>query len=110
VILIEVIFSIALFSIIVVYSLNILLSLHEKKSLSTSSINNNLLLETTRLFLIKNNDFSRIKYSEDKLYFDNNLLLNNISKYDLYISNNIATIDICIDKNRVCQIWNIKIL
>ena len=108
-ILVEVIFSIALFSIIISYSMNILLSLSQKENLTTFQTHNNIKMETTRLFLTKNNNFNNIKYEDSILYFNNNILLDNISLYDLNILNNIATINICIYKNQICQKWKIKV-
>ncbi|MEA3554713.1 MAG: hypothetical protein U9R39_10005 [Campylobacterota bacterium] len=110
VVLLEVIFSIVLFSIIASYSVNILLSLNKKKNLTTFQTHNNIKLETTRLFLIKNNNFADIKYENSVLYFKNNILLDNISSYNLNILNKIATIDICIYDNTICQKWKIKSL
>ena len=108
IVLVEVIFSIALFSIIAIYSMNILVSLYEKNKVATSNTQNNIKLETTRLFLIKNNNFTDIKYLDSILYFQNSILLDNISKYNLTILNKLATIDICIENNKICQQWKIK--
>ena len=104
-ILIEVIFSIALFSIIATYSLNILFNLYEKKEITSFTTNKNILLETTRLFLLKYNNFDNIKYDNKKLYCNNNLLLNNVSQYNLNITNNIVNINICLDEDSICQSW-----
>ncbi|MEA3498201.1 MAG: hypothetical protein U9R16_03990 [Campylobacterota bacterium] len=110
IVLVELIFSIALFSIIAIYSMNILVSLYGKNNISTLQTQNNIKLETTRLFLIKNNNFTDIRYIDSTLYFKNNILLDEISKYSLTISNKIATIDICIKNNTICQKWKIKTL
>jgi len=110
IVLLEVIFSIVLFSIIASYSMNILLSLNEKHSLTTFQTHNNIKLETTRLFLIKNNNFENIRYDNSILYFKHNILLDNISLYNLTILDNIATINICIYENKICQKWKIKSL
>ena len=108
IVLVEVIFSIVLFSIIASYSMNILLSLNEKQSLTTFQTHNNIKLETTRLFLIKNNYFENIKYDNSILYFKGHILLDNISSYNIIILDKIATIDICIYENKICQKWKIK--
>ena len=110
IVLVEVIFSIVLFSIIAAYSMNILVSLSNKKNTTTFQTHNNIKLETTRLFLIKNNDFNHIRYDNSVLYFKNNILLNNISLYNLVSSNKIFTINICIYDNSICQTWKIKSL
>ena len=109
IVLVEVIFSIVLFSIVIVYSMNILITLYKTNNSKVFQTSNNIKLETTRLFLIKNNDFSLVEYSDGILKFDNNLLLNNISSYNIDINNSLATIDICIFENKICQVWKIKI-
>ena len=107
-VLIELIFSIALFSIITIYSMNILLELQRKTQIKSSQTFRNLLLETTRLFLIKNYTKDNIKYAHGVLYFQNNILLDDISSYNLKVLNDIITIDICINHNKICQKWKIK--
>ena len=109
IVLVEVIFSIALFSIIAIYSMNILVSITKNSKITLLQTNGNIVLETTRLFLMKNNDFTQIKYQDNILYFKSNILLDNISKYDINIVDKIATIDICIDQNNICQNWKIKV-
>lgn len=110
IVLVEVIFSIVLFSIIATYSMNILLSLYEKKNTATSQTLNKIKLESTRLFLIKNNDFTNIRFDNSVLYFKDNILLDNISLYNLTTLDKIATINICIYDNTICQNWKIKSL
>ena len=109
IVLVEVIFSIVLFSIVIVYSMNILITLYKTNNSKVFQTSNNIKLETTRLFLIKNNDFSLVQYNDGILKFDDNLLLNNISSYNIDINNNLATIDICVFENKICQVWKIKI-
>jgi len=83
-------------------------SLVQKNSTDTFIVQNNLILETTRLFLSKNSDFTKLVKSETSLYYDGNLLLENISLYDVSKANDIMTIDICIYDNKICQVWKIK--
>ena len=109
IVLVEVIFSIVLFSIVIIYSMNILLTLYKTNNNKVFQTSNNIKLETTRLFLIKNNDFSLVEYSDDVLKFDNNLLLDNISSYNLDINSSLATINICIFEDKICQTWKIKV-
>jgi len=82
-------------------------SLVEKNHTETFTTQNNLVLEVTRLFLSKNNDFTKLKLIDTKLYFDNNLLLENITKYEISKVNTIFTIDVCV-YNKICQIWKIE--
>ena len=106
VVLVEVIFSIVLFAIIATYSLNILVVLFDKSKTTSFQLKTNLELESTRLFLVKNNDFSKLKYDNSVLRYNNHILLNNITKFNLSINNKIATINICIENN-ICQKWKI---
>jgi type II secretory pathway component PulJ len=112
IVLVEVILSIAIFSIIALVTTKTAFSLYKHNTLNQSQTYNNLKLESTRLFLIKNNDFSKVKFENSSLYYDNNLLLHNIESYSSSIQNNINTIDICIyikTKDKICQTWKIKV-
>lgn len=84
-------------------------SLVKENNLNTLYVEKTIILETTRLFLSKNNDFTKLLFKDEKLYFDNNLLLENISKYEILQINNIKSINICIENNEICQIWKIRI-
>jgi len=83
-------------------------SLVHKNSTDTFTIQNNLILETTRLFLTKNKDLTKLIEIDTNLYYGSNLLLENISKYKISKVASITTINICIYNNTVCQIWKIK--
>jgi hypothetical protein len=108
-VLLELIFSIVLFSILGLITTNISFNLYKKNSTKTYQTFTNLKLETTRLFLIKNG-VQNISYSSGSLYFGTNLLLSNISSYSMVSNGTVVnTIDICIDENSVCQQWKIKI-
>lgn len=109
ILLLEVIFSIVLFSIIMVYSMSITLNLFKNHKISTKTTYENLLLETTRLYLSKNNNLILIEYKNTVLYYDNNILLKNVSLFNISSLNNILDIDICISNNSNCQNWKIKI-
>jgi len=108
IVILEVLISLILFSIIAIVSSKMVFSLVEKNTNDTSIVENNLILETTRLFLNKQNDFSKIKKIDTNLYFESNLLLENISRYEVSSTSTIITIDICIYENSICQIWKIK--
>jgi len=108
VVLIEVIFSIVLFSIISIGTMKMIFSLYEKNNTKTFQTYNNIKLEATRLFLVKNNDFSKIKFEKKNLFFEDNLLLNSISMFNLTTSGTITNINICIYDNKICQQWKIE--
>ena len=104
----EVLVSLILFSIIAIVSSKMLFSLVQKSTNDTHILENNLLLETTRLFLSKQDDLSRLKQIDTSLYFDGNLLLENISKYKKSPKEKINLINICIYEDSICQVWKIK--
>ena len=108
IVLLEVIISLLLFSIIAIVSSKMLFTLISKNNNDTFIVENNLILETTRLFLTKKNDLTQLALNDSKLYFNNSLLLENISKYNFSKKEDIVTIDICINKNMICQVWKLK--
>jgi len=66
-------------------------------------------LFSTKAFLEKNKDYlSQLTFINNALYFKNSLLLNNIAKFEISTSNNIATIQIELS-NSLKQNWNIKL-
>ncbi len=106
-VLLELIFSIVLFSIIGLMVTDISFNLYRKNSTKVYQTFTNLKLETTRLFLIKNG-LENIQYQDNSLYFGTNILLDNISSYQVLTNGTLTTIDICIDKNSICQQWKIR--
>ena len=111
IVLIEVIFSIVLFSIVLIYSMNILISLQSKSNSSLVFTYNNINLETTRLYLQKNNQKEKIRCQNGVLFYDNNILLDKVTTFELSFGNEFSYINICIGKiNKTCQAWNIKLI
>ena len=108
IVLLELIISLVLFSIIAIVSSKMVYSLVEKNYNDTFIVQNNLILETTRLFLSKNSDLSKIKQTDSNLYFDDNLLLENVSAFEISKIDDITTINICIFENKICQKWKMK--
>lgn len=108
-VLLEVIFSIVLFSLIALGTIEFLFSLRESNTQATKIVTNSIKLEATRLFLSHNNELSQLVFSNNALYFSGDLLLDKVSSYELQIVDKIAIIDICIDKNSICQLWKIKV-
>jgi type II secretory pathway component PulJ len=108
IVLLEVIISLILFSIIAMVSVKMVYSMVQKNTYDSFTVQNNLLLETTRLFLSKQNSLVELIKIDKSLYFENSLLLENISRYETSSLNKIITIDICIYDNKICQIWKIK--
>ena len=91
--------------------MNILFSLHSKSNDTFTFTYNSLNLETTRLYLQKNNRQDKIKYENGILFYDNYILLDRVNKFELTSNNQYSTINICIDsQNKTCQVWNIKLI
>ena len=105
-VLVELIFSIVLFSIILIYTLNSTISLQKQNQKSYQNLLSIIKLESTKLFLSKHS-FENISYSNHTLYYDDNILLSNISSYTQTKTDDIYNINICLD-NTACQQWYIK--
>lgn len=56
----------------------------------------------TKLFLEKRKEFDKLSLKNNDLYYENSLLLKNLTKYNLIQNSNYIEIDICI-KNSLCQ-------
>ena len=110
IVLLELIISLLLFSIIAVVSSKMMYTLVKTNTSDLFITENNLILETTRLFLIKQNTLISLELRDTKLYFQNHLLLKNVSKYKYTLNKifGIVTINICVHDNKICQIWKIK--
>lgn len=109
--LIETLFSIVILGVILVSSSSIILSLNKKNIEEYQKISIKLDFESTRLFLnTKVNQLSKLSYSNNKLYYDNHLLLNNVSLYSKVVEYNITTIDLCIKNSGIkdCQILKFR--
>jgi len=108
IVLLELIISLLLFSIIAVVSSKMMYTLVKTNTSDLFITENNLILETTRLFLIKQNTLSDVEFRDAKLYFQNYLLLKNVSHYSSRPYDGIVTINICVHDNKICQTWKIK--
>jgi hypothetical protein len=109
VILFETILSIALFFIILSFATQFTFKLQEKSKRVNYQSVALLKLEATKQFLNNNKNFQLLNYSDEKLFYNGDLLLDGISKYTLSLGIKVATIDICIDQNKVCQKWKIRV-
>ncbi|MEA3384439.1 MAG: hypothetical protein U9Q20_07200 [Campylobacterota bacterium] len=111
IVLLEVIFSMALFSIVMIYSVNILFSLQLKSDKTLNYSFNTLTLETTRLYLQKNNKKDEIEYQNGILTYGGYILLDDITSYQLTSNADISTLLICVDQTYpTCQKWNLKLI
>jgi type II secretory pathway pseudopilin PulG len=106
--LIEVIFSIVLLGIIFLFTSNLLLTLNQKNTEEQLLLTQKIDFESTRLFLnhkIKTDTtLEQLKFKENSLYYDNNLLLQNVDSYTKNSDLNIIYLNLCI-KNHItsCQ-------
>lgn len=108
IVLFEFLISMLIFSIIIIYTFNISLNLYDKKYIEHQQLISLLKLESTKLFIKKNiSNISNIKFLDNKLYYKDYLLLNNLNSFNLSSSaNNIYTIQI--KTNNIEQKWKIK--
>jgi len=107
-ILFELIITILLFTVILTYSSNIIFQINNKTITKNEQLNSILTLESTKIFLSKQKDILlNIKFIDNQLYFDNNLLLDQIKILATNNSNNLITIYIKL-QNGIEQTWNIK--
>ena len=113
IVLLEVIFTIVLLSIIFLTTTKFLLQIIQTNKTTYTLNLTKIEFETTKLFLIsileKESSLNNIKYLDNKLYYNNNLLQENVTKYEVSSLNNIYTINICINLyDDICQTWIIK--
>jgi hypothetical protein len=106
--LIEIIFSLIILSIALLTSSNIILQLNKNNKTSKENLLLKIDFETTRLFLkykIKEDEnLSNVKYKDTILYYNKDILLQNVTKFKKSIISNIISINICINYNtEICQ-------
>lgn len=102
----ELILSITISAFVIIYSLSFSKELlnTNKKAYEIEVKKTNLL--STKVFLQKHkNDISKLSYKNSNLYFDDNLLLENIQDFNINIENNIVFIEINLD-NTIKQKWS----
>ncbi len=112
-ILFELIVSIVLLSIIFLTTSKVLLEVNKKNKIDFTTNLTKIEFESTKLFLTnalyKYKNLDNINYKDNKLFFNTNLLQNNVTTFRIKQNNNIYTIDICINLyNNICQTWIIK--
>ena len=113
IILLEIIFTIVLLSIIYLTTTKFIFAINEKNKINYTTTLTKLEFETTRLFLIatlqKEQCLNEIKYIDKKLYFNDNILQDNVNKFNLTKLNDVYKVEICINLyDDICQSWIIK--
>jgi len=109
-ILLELIVSILILSIVAIYALKFTNSLYHQNMKNLNLNFAKLDLESTQVYLEQNGLDNIIFHSSTrKLYANNQLLLEDVSTFNLTSTNTLHSIDICINKNyEICQKWIIK--
>ena len=100
--LIEVILSIMLISIITIYSMLFYKDIFDMNRTLFNEEKAKLELFNTKLFLEKNKNLEKLKFEDNSLFYDESLLLKNISTYTFNQNQKYYEIKICI-KKIVCQ-------
>jgi Tfp pilus assembly protein PilV len=108
VVLLEVLVSLLLFSFLALGSVKLIYSFTQTTQQNTQALTTLLVLESTQLFIRNNQNTHKLLFQNNALYYEGELLLDNVSKYEITKVGTIATIDICIDQDKVCQQWKIK--
>lgn len=105
-ILLEVIVSIAILSLVMINAMFIYQEFYQIKKDDFQSEISNIELLNTKYFLQKNiqskTDLHHLKQSTDTLYFDEAILLQDVSSYTVTSTNQLTSINICI-KNKICK-------
>ncbi len=103
--LLEILLTIAISSIIIIYSLNFSKNLYFNNQLSKNIEILKLDLMATKIFLQKQSDIeNRLIFKNENLFFDNELLLKDVKKFDIQNSNNRIEIKINLN-NQIEQFW-----
>jgi Tfp pilus assembly protein PilV len=107
-ILLEMIISIALFFVIIGGTTQLLLKVKEKNHQTRHHTLLLLKLEATKQFLANNKQIEQTIYNDKKLFYNGTLLLDTVSSFSITLDTSIATIDICLQKDTICQQWKIR--
>jgi competence protein ComGC len=98
--LLEIIFSIVIISVVVISALNMMNILNTKNNNTYKTTVTKIDIEATRLFLENKTStdkkLDKLLYKKKKLYYDNGLLLNNISSFSKTLHPNNTEINFCI--------------
>ncbi|WP_428023499.1 prepilin-type N-terminal cleavage/methylation domain-containing protein [Arcobacter sp.] len=100
--LIELIVSIFIISLISIYSIYFYKEIFFKNEQLFLDEKTKLELLNFKLFLQKNKNFDKLSFSNQKLYYDDALLLKEVNKYEFISKNDYISINLCL-QSRVCQ-------
>ncbi len=97
-------------SIILIYSFNFQKELFEIQTTNEDLAILKIDLNSSKIIIEKNlpNIESKITYKDSILYYENNILLKDVSLFQISKTSNILIIDITL-KNKISQTWKFKI-
>lgn len=105
----ELILTLAISTTIIIYSTLLVKDLIILNKTSLSKELARLELNSTKIFIEKNkNELNKFGLNNKILYFDNTILLKNVNEFNIYISNEVATINISLE-NSYKQVWKIAL-
>ena len=105
----ELILTLAISTTIIIYSTLLVKDLVILNKTSLSKELAKLELNYTKIFIEKNkNELNKLGLNNKILYFDNHILLKNVNEFNIYISNEVATINISLE-NSSKQVWKITL-
>ena len=105
----ELILTLAISTTIIIYSTLLVKDLIILNKTSLSKELARLELNSTKIFIEKNkNELNKFGLNNKILYFDNHILLKNVNEFNIYISNEVATINISLE-NSYKQVWKIAL-
>ena len=105
----ELILTLAISTTIIIYSTLLVKDLIILNKTSLSKELARLELNSTKIFIEKNkNELNKFSLNNKILYFDNHILLKNVNEFNIYISDEVATINISLE-NSSKQVWKIAL-
>ena len=105
----ELILTLAISTTIIIYSTLLVKDLIILNKTSLSKELARLELNSTKIFIEKNkNELNKFGLNNKILYFDNTILLKNVNEFNIYISDEVATINISLE-NSFKQVWKIAL-
>lgn len=108
--LLELIFVVFISSIVLIYTFKFTKELYETSTENEKVAVLKIDMNSTKIFIQKNlSSYSKLKYRDKILFYDDNILLTDVTSFEIKKYSNILEIQITID-NTISQIWKYKIL
>lgn len=103
--LLEILLTIVISSVVIIYSLNFTKNLYLENEQSKNIEILKLDMMSTKIFLQKQNNIkSRLSFQNGNLFFDDSILLKDVKKFDIQNTNGKIEIKINLN-NQIEQIW-----